>query len=618
MCCFSLADVWCEVVEGLTKNNSYHPGFKVDESAMADMWNVVYVEGGYRLVDVVWASVCEVRVTDPTVTHCEHDGSIVHHINDFYFLTDPDMMITTHLPYDDTWQLLPKPITKTQFLNTVYIQERYYELSLYPTEDTKKHCLLKPKDGHVLVDFGFKDNKHVRLECHLRQLYPKCDNSTQRLADYLMYIRCNEHAGYRWRHPHPGVFEMNIYGRDEKQHKEYQLVCQYTIKCDEAPKDCKKLPAYPDIGWGPGPRLHATGILPSEHIHTIIDIKTGNMSMVFDNYNNKKVKFELQHYKLSDNLLQTSLLYWIDKPLRQINVQLRLPQAGEYRLAMYKKSRLIGVKDTNVCNYLINVERVDDVEIFPLLRGTLGSSALCKQLGVKPLSHKDSFIKTTTSECNIVLSHKIECRMVCELTNNYHDREFVAQRAIVKCLEDGKSETKLNLLNEGQYGVNFFVMHQDAQRLHHVYTYLVEHGQMKQLKRKQINTIFRQPTPATVTTCSSEITITVRLRNPNRTLFAEMTVTDMNVEEDISIEFQGKVGTNKVKIKVCNIDQFATHMLSIFEDVNKGSIRCLAMYEIIREKEAEEVSLSCQSDHILFMYVFILCGLLSLIVVPYY
>ncbi len=567
---------------------------------MADMWNVVYVEGGYRLVDVVWASVCEVRVTDPTVTNCEHDGSIVHHVNDFYFLTDPDMMITTHLPYDDKWQLLPKPITKTQFLNTVYIRERYYELSLYPTEDTQTLCLLRPKDGHVLLDFGFDDNKNMELKCHVRQLYPDptYDNSALTLADYLMYVRCDNHAGYRWRHPHSGLFEMNIYGRDKQQHyKTYELVCQYTIRCDKAQKDCQKLPAFPDIGWGPGPSLQGIKIYPYTHTKAIIPTDTGSVNMVFINSKKKKVKLELEHNTLSGSMLKTSLLYWTDKQSRKLNVQLRLPKMGEYRLAMYKKPSLFGFKDRNVCNYLINVQSVDDIETFPLLRGPLGPSALCEELGVEPVSHVNNFIKATAKECNIVLTHLPEYRMVCELTSNHYDREFVAQHAIGKCLEDGKSQSQLNFIDQGQYGVNLFVVKQGDSRLFHVYTYIAEHGEMKQLERKQMNRIFPPPTPATLITCSSNITTTVIIRNTDRKLMAELTVTDMNVQENEagSINIGGKSGTRKAIIEVCDMIHLATYQLSIFEEVTKGSIRCLAVYKIIRQEEAEEVSLHCKA-----------------------
>ncbi len=316
------------------------------------------------------------------------------------------------------------------------------------------------------------------------------------------------------------------------------------------------------------------------------------------------MKLELQHNQLSQNYLtlKTSLLYWIQntdnkktKRHPELVVQLRLPQPGEYRLALYTKSSTLGIQDRNVCNYLIDVQSVKDVQIFPMLRGPLGPSTLCNELKVKPVSYDNNYyIEATTKEYSIVLEHNAKDRVVCELTSNYYDREFVAQHAVSKYMGDGKSQFTITFIDQGLYGANLFVVKNGSQCLYHVCTYL-----FKYVQKRQVTKIFPPPTPATVTTCSSDIITTVILRNPSRNLLAELTVIDMNVKEEkagsIQFKFPGKVGRQEAEIKVCSMAHFATYILTIFEEVTTkgGSIRCLAVYKIIREKGAGEVSLQC-------------------------
>ena len=52
-------------------------------------------------------------------------GQMTHRINEFFFLTEPEMMLATHIPKNEAWQLLPddKAHTIKQFeeVNIFYL-----------------------------------------------------------------------------------------------------------------------------------------------------------------------------------------------------------------------------------------------------------------------------------------------------------------------------------------------------------------------------------------------------------------------------------------------------------------------------------------------------------------
>ena len=85
-------------------------------------WNAVYLRGGWRLVDCTWGA----GQVNPDTKEYEKLA------NEFYFLTDPDELIYTHLPYDEAesnyekWQLLKNPVSLETF-NQMPLLTRYVQ-----------------------------------------------------------------------------------------------------------------------------------------------------------------------------------------------------------------------------------------------------------------------------------------------------------------------------------------------------------------------------------------------------------------------------------------------------------------------------------------------------------
>ncbi|MCS7019645.1 MAG: transglutaminase domain-containing protein [Cytophagales bacterium] len=93
----SQAGLRCHKVIGISKGVHYQPGSPLN--IPDHVWNVVHIHGKWQLVDVTWGA-----------------GDGIHQQpNDTYFMIAPEMLIFTHFPEEERWQLLEKPLTLYQF-----------------------------------------------------------------------------------------------------------------------------------------------------------------------------------------------------------------------------------------------------------------------------------------------------------------------------------------------------------------------------------------------------------------------------------------------------------------------------------------------------------------------
>lgn len=105
-----------EKIIGYGKGFGYNP-----ERALGDTnhaWNAVKIGGEWKLVDVTWA-----RGGDPASNGEEK-------FNDFYFLTPPEHFINDHFPSVAKWQLLDRPISKTEFHKNVKKSPHFFNLGI--------------------------------------------------------------------------------------------------------------------------------------------------------------------------------------------------------------------------------------------------------------------------------------------------------------------------------------------------------------------------------------------------------------------------------------------------------------------------------------------------------
>ena len=99
-------------VAGYSKGAGFIPGQIPKQSDHA--WNSVKIGSSYYLVDSTWGS-----------GSCDGDNYSPN-FNEFYFCTNPEAFIRTHLPNEKQWQLVSPTITLETFVNMLGLSGTFY------------------------------------------------------------------------------------------------------------------------------------------------------------------------------------------------------------------------------------------------------------------------------------------------------------------------------------------------------------------------------------------------------------------------------------------------------------------------------------------------------------
>ncbi|MFN0030561.1 MAG: transglutaminase domain-containing protein [Flavobacteriales bacterium] len=115
-------------------------------------WNAVETDGRWLLCDVTWGSgYAEPRKNGKVKT--------VKFFNNFWFDTQPNVFVLTHLPDVQRWQLLSSPVTKKQFENFPLVYSAFFQCGF--TVDTIYHKLLNISKYEVTEVLTTKHPWHV-------------------------------------------------------------------------------------------------------------------------------------------------------------------------------------------------------------------------------------------------------------------------------------------------------------------------------------------------------------------------------------------------------------------------------------------------------------------------
>ena len=103
-------DIQC--VNCYSKGVGYEPGDNL--TSTNHEYNIIKLDNKYYPIDCTWGS-----------------GNIEKKrfkkkLNEFYFLANPELLINTHFPANDMWQLTKRKYTLQEFLNWPQVKETFY------------------------------------------------------------------------------------------------------------------------------------------------------------------------------------------------------------------------------------------------------------------------------------------------------------------------------------------------------------------------------------------------------------------------------------------------------------------------------------------------------------
>ena len=607
-------------IYGVTKSALYRIGGKMKRPAMCSQWNAVYVDGNWRLVDLLWASTCVKRkktsleqwamVADDDINHLQNrqkekeDEKQVfsfdtkHTVNNFYFLTDPDQLRFTHLPDDPTWQLCHHQISQKEFEGFAYVRERYWQLNMEIEPTVKKHThptvkgeiafrAVIPEEGSVDVFFHYLLYKYSKKE-------GKGSVGDVDFHRYVFYQKRHDLVMYNLRFPIDGIFKFDIFGEDTNVNETYDLCVSFLIECREPKPNCEPYPYAPEIGWGAGDALEKHGI-KSDLKGAVIHTDNGLVNMVFEVENPKAVMDMLQSNKLHELNFQNNVLMHMEG--NKLHVSVRLPEEGEYGIGLFANDAQTEGSLENVCNFLLMSSK-DNNNLKPwpkLYEALVGSGFMAECFNVDAINHKEGIVETQDGKLNIDFTADPDVELFFELNHNGID-----QTALSKCVahttKEGNHRFDIELPEAGEYSINVFARTKgDKEQVYHAHTYVVNSHQ----KDKKAMPVLKEHEEITEMTVASDLTmikLPANTKGHYTTNLRRRNAHDIMNQDQVIIEREGKDDVFYV-----TLPEKDDYVLEVFEENENGTVVGVKKYHITRfgtdEQDDEEKKKESGKQH---------------------
>jgi transglutaminase/protease-like cytokinesis protein 3 len=153
------------IIKGYARNSSNEIG--LIPSATNHAWNAVKLNNKWQLVDATWAAGYAIN------------NKWEKNFTEYYFYPNPSELSRTHLPENETWQLVTKPINKKEYASQPIIGQGFFYKNLVlisPTNGilSKKGTIefkIKNLSATEIVSYQFKGQRYGK------KVIVKLDNS---------------------------------------------------------------------------------------------------------------------------------------------------------------------------------------------------------------------------------------------------------------------------------------------------------------------------------------------------------------------------------------------------------------------------------------------------------
>jgi transglutaminase/protease-like cytokinesis protein 3 len=105
------------VISGWAKGFSFNLGDLSGDTNHA--WNAISIDGAWYIVESTWGA-----------GSINESKQFAKKFDDYYFLPAPEQLIYTHFPKDQQWQLLSKPLSKTEFAELPEANRGFFKYGL--------------------------------------------------------------------------------------------------------------------------------------------------------------------------------------------------------------------------------------------------------------------------------------------------------------------------------------------------------------------------------------------------------------------------------------------------------------------------------------------------------
>ncbi|XP_013391178.1 kyphoscoliosis peptidase [Lingula anatina] len=322
-----LAGIPCEVVCGHAKGVDNTPGNVLTGKDANHDWNCVYIDNSWWPVDCTWGA-----------GFITEDFGFKFRFNDFYFLTDPDIFVFTHFPYNpkkpnfDDWQLIAKPWSLTKFEKAPLLEPAFFSLGLDPASLSHFLNVIEFRDS---VELSFRGSTAIST---VQELFDS--KSGQSYADFSFKYenqRDFKSVSCTFKPPSTGDYTLKLFAKDlhkDSEDAEYKWLGEFLLRCTKASQPAPS--SYPSaLRWGFGPKAVAMGLRFSHGKPSAV-VKDGVAKLHFEIDKSKQSISTICKVTTSEDkvLENASFKEYTDTGFTYL---VAVPKKGNYKFTLYAK-----------------------------------------------------------------------------------------------------------------------------------------------------------------------------------------------------------------------------------------------------------------------------------------
>ncbi|XP_071520428.1 uncharacterized protein [Panulirus ornatus] len=313
-------------IHGFARGRDFRVGrtFEADRDPLHS-WMAVFLYGSWRFLD-------------PTLSagYMDAQGRYHPHLQEHYFLTDPDHFIHTHYPYDelehhyDRWQLLDTPLTLEDFNSLPNVTPEFWSCGLK---------LGRPRYNPVV----FRNQTEVTLVAttlirYKYKFFP-ADQTEEACVNQWVFCTLKEGGAvgsFTIMAPEKTNYILKIYAGHEEHLEEegssLDHVVSFLLACEKARRYPVPWPLH-DVAWGPTPRLYECGLDPVNQTGPVIVTWGGKKLIYFEKAFEIMIMFQV--YNTEGHLLNLKGIIGSEETEEQLRLVIVPPGVGYYKLLIY-------------------------------------------------------------------------------------------------------------------------------------------------------------------------------------------------------------------------------------------------------------------------------------------